>query len=259
MDSVDDECRWQELWLFLSSDWAAEFAEDLWLPTAAMPQIQAVTRRIIEPWMDANYLEPFSVAHHRLCLAVKEFGGDELIDFIYDWHRFIFSGSLSGFKWLPLWKQENEQYIVEVPKRAADAFNAFRAAIIQASKQYTNRLEAFQRRGPSRWDYTITTRYLIGSLDELPELDREVMLENLQNIVDGIIGENMFVELWPSYLGFLAFDELNRLFQSILIHREELSLTGVFIEFPGTWMFERGRLLRDRRAKQDGIPDRSRS
>jgi len=126
MDSVDDECRWQKLRLFLSSDWATEFAEDLWLPTAAMPQIQAVTRRIVEPWVDANYLEPFSVAHYRLCLAVKTFGGEELVDFIYDWYRFIFSGPHSGFKWLPLWRQENEQYIVEVPKRAADGFNAFR-------------------------------------------------------------------------------------------------------------------------------------
>src|SRR6266404_1293258 len=99
------------------------------------------------------------------------------------------------------------------------------------------------------WDYTITTRNLIGSLDELPELEREVMLENFQSIVDDITRENIFAELWPSHLGFLEFDELNGLFQSILMHREELSLTGVFIEFPGTWMFERGRLLRDRRAK----------
>jgi hypothetical protein len=247
MDSVDDECRWQELWLFLSSDWAAEFAEDPWLPTAAMPQIQAVTRRIVEPWVDANYLAPFTVAHYQLCSALETVGGAKLVHYIYDWRSLCFEGSLSGFKLLPLWRQENEQYIVEVPKRAADGFNAFRAAIIQTSKQYTNRLEAFQHRGPSRWDYAITTRYLIGSLDELPELDREVMLEHFQNIVDGIILENMFIVLWPSYLGFLTFDELNGLFQSILMHREELSLAGVFIEFPGTWMFERGRLLRDRR------------
>ena len=86
------------------------------------------------------------------------------------------------------------------------------------------------------------------SLDELPDLDREVMLEHFPNEVGSIIRENTFVELWPSYLGFLATEELNGLFQSILMHREELSLTGVFIEFPGTWMFERGRLLRDRKA-----------
>jgi hypothetical protein len=247
MDSVDDEYRWKELWLFLSSDWAAEFKEDLWLPTAAMSQIQAVTRRIVEPWVDANYLAPFTVAHYQLCSALETVGGAKLVHYIYDWRSLCFEGSLSGFKWLPLWRQENEQYIVEVPKKAADAFNAFRTAIIAASKQFTNRLEAFRRRGPSRWDYTITTRNLIGSLDELPELEREVMVESLQNIVDDIIRENMFVELWPSYLGSLEFDQLNGLFQSILMHREELSLTGVFIEFPGTWMFERGRLLRDRR------------
>ena len=243
MKSIDDEFRWKRLWLFLSSDWAAEFAAELWLPPAAMPHIQAATRKIIEPWMDANYLEPFSTGHYQLCSAMKVIGGDKLVHYIYDWRSLCFEGSLSGFKWLPLWKQEDERYIVDVPERAVGAFSAFRAAIIQASKQRTSRLEAFQRRGRSRWDYAITTRYLVGSLDELPELDREVMLESLQNTADSIIYENTFVELWPSYLGFLTFEELNELFQSVLRHREELKLSGVFIEFPGTWTFERARLL----------------
>jgi hypothetical protein len=237
----------ERLWLFLSSDWAAEFAEDLWLPAASMPQIQAVARKIVEPWVDADYLVPFTVAHYQLCSALKAIGGDKLVHYIYDWRSLCFEGSLSGFKWLPLWRQENERYIVEVPDTAVEAFRAFQSAIIEAGNQHTSRIEAFQQRGPSSWDYAITTRYAVGSLDELPDLDREVMLEHFPNEVGSIIGENTFVELWPSYLGFLATEELNGLFQSVLMHREELSLTGVFIEFPGTWMFERGHLLRDRK------------
>ena len=244
MENVDDEFRWKELWLFLSSNWAAEFAEDLWLPAASMPQIQAVTRKIVEPWVDAGHLVPFTVAHYQLCSALKAIGGDKLVHYIHDWRSLCFEGSLSGFKWLPLSRQENERYIVEVPERATDAFSAFRAAIIEANKRYTNRIDTFNQRGLTPWDYAITTRYAVGSLDELPDLDREVMLEHFPNQISGIIRENTFVELWPSYLGFLAFEELNGLFQSVLMHREELSLTGVFIEFPGTWMFERGRLLR---------------
>lgn len=147
MESVDDEFRWKNLWLFLSSDWAAEFAGDLWLPAASMPQIQAVTRKIVEPWVDAGHLVPFTVAHYQLCSTLKAIGGDKLVHYIYSWRSLCFEGSLSGFKWIPLWRQENERYIVEVPDRAVDRFNAFRAAIIEADKRYTSRIDASRKGG----------------------------------------------------------------------------------------------------------------
>ena len=133
------------------------------------------------------------------------------------------------------------------PKRAA-VFDAFRNAIIEADGRSIGHVDAFKQKGLSPWDYAITTRHAPGTLGEMSGLDREMMLEHFPNTVSEIIRENTFVELWPSYLDSLECDQLNGLFPSILLHREELSLTGVFIEFPGTWMFERGRLLRDRRA-----------